>query len=330
MPAKARSESQGRGQTGRRHEILGIFLLAFGIFSGISLIAMHTGRNQMMGPGGAATAAGLYGAFGVASYLLVVAMLAVAWRSFLGRSLVRGMAEGLGALLLLGAVTVLLHLPFAGAGHALRGPGGLMGEWLGEVTASFIGSIGAALAATTLLFATLLLLTDVRVAEVMVVLSWATRQARSALWMGARALGRLVIAMFPEREARSDADDDEAESDAGRAASRAAGARAGRGPRALLPVAEAEVDFDERPRERQRVGRAVAAAVPEPMLQYDSDGVRIGQARAVASAAAGNPRAAMADIRGGGRRVRGAPVDGRPVELRHGRAGRPGRARGRR
>src|SRR4051812_6695974 len=168
MPAKAHSESHGRSRTGRRHEILGIFLLAFGLFSGLSLVGMHAGRNEMMGPGGGAAAAGLYGVFGIGAYLMVLGMLGVAWRSFRGRPLVGGFSEGLAAILLIGAVTVLLHLPFAGPGHMLRGPGGLMGEWLGELTAGFIGSIGATLAATAMLFVTLLLVTDIRVSEVMV------------------------------------------------------------------------------------------------------------------------------------------------------------------
>jgi hypothetical protein len=128
MAAKGNSESHGRGRSGRRHEILGIFLLAFGLFSGMSMLAMHAGRTGMMGPGGAATASGLYALFGMASYLVIFAMLALALRSFRGRSLIDGLTEGLGCLILMGAVTVLLHLPFAGHAHGMRNsPGGLMG-----------------------------------------------------------------------------------------------------------------------------------------------------------------------------------------------------------
>ena len=57
MAVKAQSESQARGRGGRRREVLGIVLLACGLFAGLSLVAMHAGDNQMMGPGGAETAA---------------------------------------------------------------------------------------------------------------------------------------------------------------------------------------------------------------------------------------------------------------------------------
>src|SRR3569623_1613715 len=123
MAAKGQSESHGRGRTGRRHEILGIFWLVFGLVSGLWMLAMQAGRTGMMGPGGAATASGLYALFGMASYLVIFAMLALALRSFRGRSLT-GFTEGLGALFLMGARTMLLHLPFVGRAHGGHaGPG---------------------------------------------------------------------------------------------------------------------------------------------------------------------------------------------------------------
>jgi hypothetical protein len=39
-------------------------------------------------------------------------------------------------------VAVLLHLPFANSATSQHGPGAV-GQWLGEVTASFIGAGGA-------------------------------------------------------------------------------------------------------------------------------------------------------------------------------------------
>ena len=67
-----------------------------------------------------------------------------------------------------------------------HGPGGLAGTWLGEVTASFIGAAGAALAATTLLVIGLLLVTEISMREVAVVLSWAARHARHGIVAGRR------------------------------------------------------------------------------------------------------------------------------------------------
>jgi hypothetical protein len=144
--AKSREEAHGHGR-----EIVGISLLGLGIFSVLSLVSMHVGNHRMMGPGGAAAAAGLYSAAGFAAYLIVAAMLVVAVRCFRGRIFRRGAGEVLGTLGLLASVTVLLQLPFADEPVVLRGPGGLVGQWLGEVTASFIGGVGAALAAATVL-----------------------------------------------------------------------------------------------------------------------------------------------------------------------------------
>src|SRR6185436_2738270 len=127
MPAKSKaSEPQGR-----KREILGICLLGMGIFSVLSLISMHAGNNRMMGPGGAAAAAGLYSLAGFGAYLIVAGMLVVSVRCFRGKFLNRGLAEVGGTFGVLAALTVLLHLPFADEPVVLRGPGGLLGQWLG-------------------------------------------------------------------------------------------------------------------------------------------------------------------------------------------------------
>src|SRR5438046_6301156 len=162
--AKQRVETRGR-----RREILGISLLGLGIFSVLSLVSRHGGSNRMMGPGGAAAASALYSVAGFGAYLIVAVMLVVAVRCFRGRIFTRAIAEVGGTLGLLGSMTVLLHLPFADEPVMLQGPGGLIGQWLGEVTASFIGGVGAALAAATVLCMSLLLLTDVRIMEVVAV-----------------------------------------------------------------------------------------------------------------------------------------------------------------
>ena len=271
MGAKAQAEPSGRGRSGRRREILGIVLLAVGVFSALSLLSMHFGNPRMMGPGGAAAASGLYGLLGLASYLMVVGMLVAAWRAFRGQSLVEGFIEGLGALCLLASITVLLHLPFAGANHALRGPGGLMGQWLGEVTASFIGSVGAALAATALLFVTLLLVTDIELKELTVVVAWAAGRVRDAGWGILRATGRLVVAMFPEKDdsAADTEEDDNAEQVEGTSSKKKA--QLGRSPQEMRLAIPAIADADA------------------------SDAIRIGEAR-TAARARDNRRAAIAAI----------------------------------
>jgi S-DNA-T family DNA segregation ATPase FtsK/SpoIIIE len=310
MGAKTRTRADDRerdrdrdreegGRPGRRREILGIFLLALGVFSGLSLISsqLATGpsssagsnpSSMMLGPGGAATASGLYGLLGFASYLLVVAMLVLAWRAFRAESLVTGILEGVGVVSLFVAVTVLLHLSLAshaphGHRHLQQGPGGLLGQWTAEVTASFIGTVGAALAATALLFSTLILLTDLRLREVAAVISWATRSLAAACWATARAVGRLVVAMFPRRgPAELDPGDDAVgpeELGAERAAR--AGARAGRRSNAAL--------------ER---GAGVRLAIPALADGEPSEPVRVGARRSGAGGAnrPGPGRGAVSDI----------------------------------
>src|SRR6185436_7061258 len=102
MPAKSKASEPQR----RKREILGICLLGMGIFSVLSLISMHTGNNRMMGPKGAAAAAGLYALAGFEAYLVVAGMLVVSVRCFQGKLLQREFAEVSGTLGVLASLTV--------------------------------------------------------------------------------------------------------------------------------------------------------------------------------------------------------------------------------
>src|SRR5262245_45468055 len=135
MAAKTHAEPTPRATSrhSRRREVSGICLLAGGLFAGLALLSMHADGNPLMGPGGAAVASGLYTLLGVGAYLLVAGLLVAAVRCFRGRPLVDGFREGMGTLLLMAAVAMLLYLPFVDAEVILHGPGGLLGEWLGEL-----------------------------------------------------------------------------------------------------------------------------------------------------------------------------------------------------
>jgi len=214
--------SKNKGESsGRRREILGIGLLGIGLFSLVSIISMQSGNSRLMGPGGSAAALAIYSFTGIASYLLIGASLVVAIRLCRAKPVISGIVEPVGFLSLLFSVAVLCHLPFADGKVLLRGPGGLLGQYLGQIAASFIGGVGAALAATTLLSTAVLLLTDIRVSEVLDSLAWAGRHVgRAVRWAagvagratvaGARALGRVVVAMFPEKSAAEEASEEEA------------------------------------------------------------------------------------------------------------------------
>jgi S-DNA-T family DNA segregation ATPase FtsK/SpoIIIE len=275
MAAKTKTESPSKGPPqSRRREIVGVCLLAIGLFAGMSMLSMHLGEHQILGPGGAATAAGLYALAGLAGYLLIAAMLVIAVRCFRGRSFVDGPREALGALMLLTSAAVLLHLPFTGTATAQHGPGGLLGQWMGEVTASFIGVIGAALAATTALVIALLLITEISMGEVTVVLGWALRQAGHGVALGLRGAWRVARAAFPEK-------DDAAEEERAEARARNMNIRVVEAERRAV-ARDAEFDTDDE-------------GVPTPALDQISDGIRVGEPRKV-SAERDEERAAMAAI----------------------------------
>jgi S-DNA-T family DNA segregation ATPase FtsK/SpoIIIE len=285
MAAKTQSEST-RGSaavTGRRHrrrEISGILLLAGGVFAGLALASEQIASAPAMGPGGAAIASALYSVWGMAAYLLVAAMLVASVRCFRGRPLVDGVREALGALMLLVSVSVLLYLPFSDSDIREHGPGGVLGEWSGELAAGFIGNVGAALAATTGMVIALLMVTEISAREVAVVLAWAGRHAGHGIVAAARASWRVARAAFPEKddnaEERRPRERREPESDADEAEETIAIVEPVRAAALIAAVDESE-------------------AVPAPVESEESEGVRVGEARTV-SEPADPGRAAMAAI----------------------------------
>jgi DNA segregation ATPase FtsK/SpoIIIE, S-DNA-T family len=281
MAVKSKAETPSKAAPrGRRREIAGVVMLASGLFAGLSMLSMQLGPRQMMGPGGAATAAGLYALAGVAGYLFIAGLLVMAVRCFRGRRFVDGPLEGIGAVMLLVATAVLLHLPFTGVATAQHGPGGLLGQWMGEVTASFIGVVGAALAATTALVVSLLLVTEIRMEEVVVVLGWALRQSARGILAALRASWRVARAAFPEKDESERQEERERGLDIKVVeAERRAVAR------------DAELEFDE-------AGNEIDAGVPSPVEEQVSQGVRIGEAHTVSDEAPKRnaERAAMAEI----------------------------------
>ena len=198
MAARTRAQV-AHAQQGKGREIAGICLLGFGIFCALSLVSRHAGSGTMMGPGGKATAAGLYSLAGLSAYLIVAALLVVAVRVFRGRPIKRSLGEVVGVTGLLVGSTMLMHLPFAGEPHELQGLGGLLGQWLGEITASFVGNVGAAMAGGLTLVIAVLVLTSVSLAEVTNVLAAGVQAGAQAVAGAGRGVGRMVAAMFPEK-----------------------------------------------------------------------------------------------------------------------------------
>ena len=284
MAAKTKAETPRANRAepqSRRREISGVVMLAFGLFAGLSMASMQIGGHQMMGPGGAATASGLYGLAGVAAYLFIAGLLLMSVRCFRGRAFVDGAREGLGAIILLVSAAVLLHLPFTGVEVAQHGPGGLLGQWMGEVAASFIGVVGAALAASTALVVSLLLVTEISTHEVAVVLGWALRQAGRGTLAGLRGAWRIARAAFPEK-------DDAERAEAERAEERNLDIKVVAAERRAV-ARDAELD------EMDDAARAAEDGIPAFADDQPSEGVRVGDARVVRNAV-NEERAAMAGI----------------------------------
>ncbi|HXI56285.1 MAG TPA: DNA translocase FtsK 4TM domain-containing protein [Polyangia bacterium] len=282
MAAKSDAEPRGKGRQSqsRRREVVGILFLACCLFAGLSLLSMQLGENRMMGPGGAATAAALYALAGFGAYLIIGAMGLAAIRCFRAQRVCAGFSEGLGALMLFSAAVVLMHLPFADAHGAHHGPGGLLGQWLGEVTASFIGAAGAALAAATVLVLALMLLSELSTREVVVVVGWALRQARRGLVAGLTGVWGLARAAFPERvdDADAGAEADEHED-----------------IKVIGPVESSAEELEEAADASDDAPLAELPAMSGSGDSDDDDAIRVGQARALSQEIA-DERAAMAAI----------------------------------
>jgi S-DNA-T family DNA segregation ATPase FtsK/SpoIIIE len=289
MAAKTQAESTAPKRVprqGRRREVSGILLLAAAIFAGLALLSMQVGGDPLLGPGGEAIASGLYGLCGLGAYLVVAGLLVAAFRCFRDRRLVDGLREGAGVLMLFLSIATLLYLPFAESEVKLHGPGGVLGQWLGELAAGFIGAVGAGLAATTALAVSILLVTEITMREVAVVTAWAARHVRRGVVTGAVAAWRVTRAAFPEKDdAGEKRERREPEADTEPEAERIAIVE----PVRLAPVEEAEVDADT---------ETDAEAVPAPVdvTEEGSGGVRVGPPRVAVTQEIDPERAAMAEI----------------------------------
>ncbi|MDX2023147.1 MAG: DNA translocase FtsK 4TM domain-containing protein [Deltaproteobacteria bacterium] len=209
MAAKGKTAKAAPPARGRGKEIAGICLLGLGVFSLISMVSSQLGANGVMGPGGAATARLLYAFAGFSAYLVVGAVLVLAVRCFKGSSLLSGIAETLGSLGVVSALAVLLHLPFATRHTESRGPGGFVGQWIGEILASFIGTVGAALAALTVLFLSLTFLTSLRAEHAWAAVAAVGQRSWAVVREAGAALARLVVEMFPGRGADEEYEEDD-------------------------------------------------------------------------------------------------------------------------
>jgi S-DNA-T family DNA segregation ATPase FtsK/SpoIIIE len=295
LPAAASSFSRGR-------EIGGIVILALGLFLGLSLVSLQFGSGRLMGPLGARAGLALYAVLGVAGYLVVWALGAIAVRLFAAKPVGLLRIENLGYFGLAAAGAILLHV-LLGA-YRLQGcsPGGAVGEYLGELCAAFVGSAGAVLLALAGMALSIVLCTDISMGRAVLAVRRVLAAAGAVLLRGAGAAGRRLWAARPWGSHRAAAGDD---SDAvvseilpcpGESASAAAAAEPSGGPLivderpALSPaksaaLASAVSPDDEDPDHTEELALAQAALrmaelrlVARPPVEADTGGVPVAPA----------------------------------------------------
>ena len=153
---------------GRRHEVLGILMAALTLLAGLALGSYDArGGENLIGPLGTMVAELMASAFGVAAWLVPVEMSLAAVRLFTGRSALAGPASAAATLVVVLFGCALTHL---GLGELVvfGGPtaGGAIGEVLGEVLRSLVGTAGASIVGVAILLVTLVLRTTISITRV--------------------------------------------------------------------------------------------------------------------------------------------------------------------
>ncbi len=259
----------------RRHQILGLLLVALGLLVGLSLLSftgLAGGRPLRVLPGdccgllGRALARGLVGLCGRYAALLVPIGL-IAWgqnRLFL-RPPGALAARSLAAL----ALTLFL-LGLLGLGDGSGGRAGHLGQAIAVAATGILGEVGAHLVLWTGLLVSVLALLDLGLADLLVTLAGAWHEAVERGQRAPRSAARPEPGRrrpLPGGGARSAGGDSRAAGRRRRSPKRRCAQRRRRGPRPLrVPVAPVG-DFKSRLRaERERLQAAMASDLSPPRV----------------------------------------------------------------
>jgi S-DNA-T family DNA segregation ATPase FtsK/SpoIIIE len=180
----------------RGREIVGIVLLALGLFLATALASLQLGDGGLMGPLGRASARLLTAGVGLAAHVVSLVLLVLAVRLLSSRRPVRGIAEVAGALVGVVSLSVVLHL----AGRL----GGALGEITGELLRAGVSTAGTALIAAMGLALALVGTTGLRMASIGRHLGAGARRALAAAgWLvveTGRWIAEVARAILPERD----------------------------------------------------------------------------------------------------------------------------------
>jgi S-DNA-T family DNA segregation ATPase FtsK/SpoIIIE len=157
MSKNSRKESgkffNGLTHTERRHEFFGMVFILAAIITALSLVSFSTTdpvflspwrkSSNLVGLVGAYLANGLLSLLGVASFVLVAALLYAAAVAFSRGGVLFKTRKAVGYFLLMVLGTALCHILFRE--HELLGhaPGGLLGEYLGGLSLSLLSLVGS-------------------------------------------------------------------------------------------------------------------------------------------------------------------------------------------
>jgi S-DNA-T family DNA segregation ATPase FtsK/SpoIIIE len=195
------------GSTGRRREVLGVVGLGTSIFLLIALVSLQADR-LVMGPFGRFTASLFYGVAGVCGYFLIALAIVAAIRTLIEREPILPLLVAAGAMLGVASLAVLAQLLASGYRVAGYGPGGALGEHLGEILRAVVGTAGTALLALVGLVVAAVVATPLRMRDVLRAIGGVARTAAGllvrALGAVVRFWGEVLGAMFPARDPDED------------------------------------------------------------------------------------------------------------------------------
>jgi S-DNA-T family DNA segregation ATPase FtsK/SpoIIIE len=200
------------GSTGRRREVIGVVSLGAAIFLLVAVVSLQADR-LVMGPFGRTTASLFYGIAGVCGYFLIALAVIAAVRMLIEREPILPLTVTGGVLVGVVSLAILVHLAASGYRIAGHGPGGALGEHLGEILRAVISTAGTALLGVVGLVVAAVLATPLRTRDVLRAIGGAAHAVGGSIGRAVLAFARFWAAVFgailPDRDRDLD-DDDEA------------------------------------------------------------------------------------------------------------------------
>jgi S-DNA-T family DNA segregation ATPase FtsK/SpoIIIE len=194
--------------------VLGVLGLGVCVFLLVAMVSLQLDQ-LVMGPFGRTAAGSFYGVVGLCGYFVIAAGAVAAVRALLVRQPVVPLAIGSGIVIAIVALAVLVHLAAAGYRVAGHGPGGAVGEHLGEVLRAVIGTVGTALVACVGLLVAAVVATPLRMRDVIGAAWHGMTLAADYVVRAVCAFGRFwrdaLRAILPSQGDRDDDDDDDLE-----------------------------------------------------------------------------------------------------------------------